>query len=512
MEQLIIKPSRVQGIIDIGAAKNAVLPIMAASVLCKGQIILNGVAQFSDIYKMMDILKNLGGKVSFDGNDLILDCTNIHSGDIASNLTKDIRASIFLIGAVCARCGYCNIGYPGGCDIGARPIDIHIATLKQLGIDIIEDGDTIKCVATKKLKGATISLPIKSVGVTENLIMAATLAQGTTIIKNAADEPEVQDLANFINACGGRVLHDGKGTVIVDGIAPSNFSAINQQANDILLSPSNQYPQQDKVVDKKNQNVDANLSIETQNDTTKAQSIQKVDTPTQKTTQNYLHGCEYTPIRDRIIGGTYLVAGAISLGDITICGIQDKFLQSEIAILQAMGFDITSGNDCIRIIAKSRPKPVNITTAPFPNFATDLQAQFMALAALSNGTTNITETIFENRLNTVEQLVKMGAKIEINNKSSSQNMHISNNLIDNPLHIVQNVHSINQIAIVNGVDKLQGTIVTATDLRGGAALIIAGIAAMGTTTVDNIHFIDRGYYQIEKDLQQVGVDIQRVNR
>jgi len=210
-----------------------------------------------------------------------------------------------------------------------------------------------------------------------------------------------------------------------------------------------------------------------------------------------LDGCIYTPIRDRIIAGTYLVAGAITCGDITVCGLPKQYLKQELKVLQKMGFDITTGNDCIRLIAKDRPRPTNITTAPYPHFATDLQAQFMALAALSNGTVKITETVFENRLNTAEQLIKMGADIKISFKKINNSQKA-------------NQGSMVQFATINGVDTLQGAQVFATDLRGGAALVLAGLSANGATTINNINYIDRGYYQIEKDLQQVGGNITRV--
>jgi len=415
MEKLIVRQSCVQGIIEVRAAKNAVLPILACSIMCKSQVVIHNVSQLTDTLKMIDIIKSIGGQAEFDGSDLVVNCVGVHSGKIDDRLTKDMRASIFILGALCNRVGQCTIGYPGGCDIGKRPIDLHLNSLRQMGVDITEDSCFVDCKISGKLRGANIVLPIKSVGVTENILMAAAIAEGTTTITGGADEPEVVDLANFINACGGSVIYDNKGNYVIKGVG-------------------------------------------------------------------HLHGCNYKPIGDRIIAGTYLVASAISGGDITVCGLSEKILATELDLLKKKGCQISCGNNCIRLVANGRlASTPQILTGAYPMFATDLQPQFMALESVSNGVCSVKEKVFERRLEHAIQLIKMGANISIEG----------------------------DVAKISGIKRLHGAFVTASDLRGGAALVLAGINASGETIVSNIHYIDRGYYKIEDDLQSVGVDIVR---
>ncbi len=415
MDKLVIEGGNpLSGTIRIHGAKNAALPILAASLLAEDTVTIRNVPRLLDIDVMLDILKDLGCNSSFDDRSVTVDTSTASSSHIPEYLMRQMRSSVFLMGPLLARFGEVQLYQPGGCAIGERKIDLHLRGLAALGADIQEKGSRIVCRA-HALKGAEVILDFPSVGATENIMMAAVKARGRTVIIGAAREPEIQDLQAFLNQMGAKIHGAGTDTIVIEGVAS-------------------------------------------------------------------LHGGGFSIIPDRIVSGTVMVAAAATRGEVTIEGAQPAHLTSLIHVLRRAGIQIEVGNDIMKVGASARPKAVErIVTSPYPAFPTDLQAQVMTLLSLADGVSLMKETIFEGRFKHVDELCRMGAdiRVDLNN------------------------------AFIRGVPQLYGTTVEATDLRAGAALVIAGLAAQGRTIVEHVHHIDRGYERIEKMFSLLGGDIVR---
>lgn len=420
MEKLIINGGKpLRGRVKISGAKNAVLPIIAAALL--GQDVpskLEEVPALDDVHTLSAVLEQLGVRVEFDAdkNTLLVDSSNITSCEAPYDLVRKMRASFLIIGPLLARCGRAKISLPGGCAIGTRPIDLHLKGFEALGARIDIGHGYIEATAPEGLKGARIYLDFPSVGATENIMMAASMAEGTTIIENPAQEPEIIDLANYLNVMGARVRGAGTNVIKIEGVKS-------------------------------------------------------------------LTGRNYTIIPDRIEAGTYMVAAAMTKGDVYIENAISEHLKPVIAKLKEAGVTIEENIDGIRVVCDRRTKAVDIKTLPYPGFPTDMQAQFMALLAVSEGMGRVTETVFENRFMHVDELKRMGANIRIDGRTS----------------------------MVEGVDSLHGCAVKATDLRAGAAMVLAGLVADGETRIGYIHHIDRGYDNLVSKLVMLGADIRRAD-
>lgn len=415
MEKLVIEGGRpLQGTIHVHGAKNAALPILAASIMAEGTHMIRNVPNLLDIEVMLGILSALGCRTEMRDERVIIDTSLITSSHIPEQLMGQMRSSIFLMGPLLARFGQVTVTRPGGCAIGERKIDLHLRGLEALGAKIQIDGGTIHCTADR-LKGSEIMLDIPSVGATENILMAAVMAEGRTVIVNAAREPEIQDLQNYLNAMGAKISGAGTSTIVVDGV-------------DSLIP------------------------------------------------------CQYTVIPDRIVAGTLMVAAAVTRGEVTLTGVNPEHLLAVTHVLERAGVQMESRDDIITVSCPSRTQAIDrIVTQPYPAFPTDMQPQMMVLLSLANGMSIIKETIFEGRFKHVDELNRMGADIRVD------------------------MHS----AFVRGVPRLYGTTVEATDLRAGAALVIAGLCAAGTTVVEQVHHIDRGYDRIESMLAKLGARIER---
>ncbi len=415
MDKLVIEGGKpLSGTIVIQGAKNAALPILAASMLAKGTTTIDSVPHLLDIEVMLNILCELGCRAEHKGETVVLDTAAASTSHVPEALMKQMRSSIFLMGPLLARFGEAQVYQPGGCAIGERKIDLHLQGLQALGASIEETGNRIICRADK-LCGADIYLSFPSVGATENIMMAAVLAEGRTTISNAAREPEIQDLQRFLNQMGAKIMGAGTDTITVDGVKE--------------LTP-----------------------------------------------------CRYRIIPDRIVTGTMMVAAAATRGHVTLQNTEPAHLSSLIHVLRRAGVQIAVDGDIIKVGGSARPKAVErIVTSPYPAFPTDLQSQVMVLLALADGVSIMKETIFEGRLKHVGELSRMGADIRVDMNA----------------------------AFIRGVPRLYGATVEATDLRAGAALVIAGLAAQGRTVVEQIHHIDRGYEQIETLLSRLGARIFR---
>ena len=416
MDKFIIEGGgKLYGKADIQSAKNSVLPLLAASVLTDEQVTIRDVPAISDVENMLHILTELGCKISRTADSVIIDSVNAVSHEIPARLTKELRSSVFMLGSVLTRFHRAKISYPGGCDIGLRPIDLHLSGLKRLGVKIVEESGYISCSA-EKLSGADILLDFPSVGATENIILAAVRAEGLTVIRNAAKEPEIVDLQNFLNAMGGKVRGAGGGSVFVEGVEK-------------------------------------------------------------------LRGVEYTPIKDRIEAGTFLIAAASCGGEIEMDGVPEENIAALLHKLRENGCKIHIKNDKIILRSDGRLFAADlIETTPFPGFPTDLQAQFSALACTAKGTTLVVENLFETRYKYAAELKRMGADITVRGRN----------------------------AVIRGVEKLHGASMTAGDLRGGAALVIAALKAEGVSSVADLSHIDRGYADFEYKLKKLGARIRRV--
>lgn len=419
MEKLIVKGgNRLVGAVKTSGAKNAVLPIIAASILGTTPSHLDEVPMLEDVHTISEVLKCLGLAVecSPEKNVLDIDSTEITSYEAPYELVRAMRASFLVMGPLLARIGKARISMPGGCAIGARPIDIHLKGFEALGVKIEQGHGYIEASAPEGLKGTSIYFDFPSVGATENIMMAASLAEGTTILENAAEEPEIVDLANYLNKMGAKIRGAGTDTIRIEG------------------------------VDK-------------------------------------LHGADYTIIPDRIEAGTYMIAAAMTGGDIVVENVLPEHQKPLIAKLREAGAVVEEDIDKVRVIGKNPLKAVSIKTLPYPGFPTDMQAQMMAMMVIAEGRSKVTETVFENRFMHVVELNRMGAQISTEGRS----------------------------AVIDGPCKLTGCDVRATDLRAGAAMILAGLVAEGTTRIGDLHHIDRGYENIVAKLKNLGADIERVD-
>lgn len=412
---LIHSGHKIDGELTVQSAKNSFLPILAACLISDGEVVLHKVPNIIDVDYMTKIVENLGVKIVKYNDDLLVDSRHANTYEISSILTKEIRSSIFLLGAVLARFRQVKISYPGGCDIGNRPIDLHIKGLKALNVKVTEKHGYIICDG-ENMKPNTIHLDFPSVGATENLMMVATKINGITKIVNPAKEPEIVDLQNFLNASGCKISGAGTSVIYIEGVDKTN-------------------------------------------------------------------GCEYTPIPDRIATGTYIIATAMTGGKLLLKNTYPEHIESLISKLKLAGCDVSIKDNEIFTKANGRMKSIqNIDTQPYPGFPTDLQSQVMSLQTISDGVSIICENLFENRFKNAAELNKMGADIVIRDR----------------------------MAIIKGVNKLYGADVQAHDLRGGAALVLAGLVAEGVTTVSGIHHIYRGYENFENNLTSLGLDIKKI--
>jgi len=417
MEKLLIKGGKsLSGKISCSGAKNAALPMIAATILCDDKVVLKNLPYLQDITTMFELLGSMGSEILLDENmDFTISSANLKDIEARYELVKTMRASILVLGPLLSKYGKARIALPGGCAIGSRPVNFHLDALKQLGASITLRNGYIEANASK-LKGANIKFEGVTVTGTENLMMAATLAEGQTILTNVAKEPEIADLADMLNSMGAKISGAGTDKIVIDG------------------------------VDK-------------------------------------LKGTIFDIPADRIEAGTYLVAAAVTKGSITIDGINPNRLMKVIDKLRAAGAEIDYNEDSISINMKLEfPNPVDITTAPFPEFPTDMQAQFSVINAISSGTANIYETVFENRFMHILELNRMGCDISVKGNH----------------------------AVIQGVKSIYGAQVMATDLRASASLILAGLCAEGETVVDRIYHIDRGYERIEEKLNYLGANIIRL--
>jgi UDP-N-acetylglucosamine 1-carboxyvinyltransferase len=417
MEKLrIVGGNKLSGSISCSGAKNAALPMLAATILSDQPITFKNLPYLQDITTMFEILGSMGADITLNENmDFIISTSDLHDFEARYELVKTMRASILVLGSLVSRYGFARIALPGGCAIGTRPVDFHLDALEKLGAKIELKNGYIEATS-KKLIGCEINFPGVSVTGTENIMMAAVLAKGQTILRNVAKEPEVEDLANFLNSMGAKINGAGTDEIVIDGVED-------------------------------------------------------------------LTGSKFSIPADRIEAGTYLIAAAITGGDVTISNVQAPRMNNILDKLKLSGASINVGDDNIQLSMKNDSiLPVDISTAPFPGFPTDMQAQFTVLNALSEGSSVVTENVFENRFMHVQELNRMGCDITI--KGSN--------------------------AFVKGVDSINGAPVMATDLRASASLILAGLCAKGETIVDRIYHIDRGYERIEEKLSYLGADITRL--
>ena len=414
MEKFIVRGEvQLCGNVRISGAKNATLPIMAATLLCSGISVIHDVPYLRDIQAMQDILTLLGAKICRQEHTLLIDTSNVSKAEIPEHLMREMRASVFLMGPLLGRFRKVRLSYPGGCAIGPRPINLHIKALEKIGAIVDESYGFIDAEAAE-LTGGEVNFDFPSVGATENAMMAAALAKGTTIIRNAAREPEIVDLQTVLNKMGAKISGAGTDTIRIDGVS--------------RLLPA-----------------------------------------------------EHTVMCDRIEAGTFLMAGVMTRGDIVVENIVPEYLFSVTDKLQDIGAQIITGSNYIRVKA-GELRGVDIKTLPYPGFPTDLQAPMLSLVTIAKGTSIITETIFENRFKHVDELTRMGAKIKVEGRT----------------------------AIIRGVPKLTGAIVAAPDLRAGSALVLAALAAEGTSEIEQVYHIERGYENIDKKLHALGANIVKV--
>lgn len=416
MDKLIINGGRkLKGDVTISGSKNASLPICIAAVLAAGTSTITNVPRLRDISTTAKLLESLGAGIERTGTSMRIDAGTINTVEATYDLVKTMRASVLVLGPLLARFGRSRVSLPGGCAIGARPIDQHLKGLKALGAEIRLEHGYVEAIAKKGLKGARINFDISTVGGTEHLLMAAAVAKGETVLENAAREPEIADLADYLNRMGARIEGAGTDTIRIQGVE--------------ALTPA-----------------------------------------------------DYEVMPDRIEAGTFMCAAAITGGDIRIKGMKLEHLDALSFKLMDAGVEITNRGGVVRVKGPKRPQAVNIRTRPYPGFPTDMQAQFMALMCVADGASVISENIFENRFMHVSELQRFGADITVEGNS----------------------------ATVKGVKKLSGAPVMATDLRASACLVLAGLAAEGTTEIQRIYHLDRGYEQIETKLAAVGAEITRV--
>ena len=418
MEKLVIHGGKpLEGTVRVSGAKNAVLPIIVASMLGTTQSTLTEIPKLADVHTVCDVIASLGVHIEHPERDtLVIDAHELTSTTAPYDLVRRMRASFLVMGPLLARKGRAQISLPGGCSIGARPIDLHLKAFEAMGAVInLENGD-IEATAPNGLKGAQIYLDFPSVGATENILMAASMAEGKTVLENAAEEPEIVDLATYLNSMGANIRGAGTNVIRIEGVKE-------------------------------------------------------------------LHGANHAVIPDRIEAGTFMVGAAMTQGNVFVENAISEHLKPLISKLKEVGAEVQEEIDGIRVIGHAPLRPADIKTLPYPGFPTDMQAQFMALTTICQGTSVVTETVFENRFMHVDEFKRMGAKIRIEGRS----------------------------AIVEGVPRLKGASVNATDLRAGAALVLAGLVADWETEVGYLYHIDRGYDNLVLKLQRLGADIVRVN-
>ncbi|MGN1329212.1 MAG: UDP-N-acetylglucosamine 1-carboxyvinyltransferase [Eubacterium sp.] len=408
--------TKLGGSVRLHGAKNSALPILAAAILVKGECVIHNCPDLSDVRTTVKILESLGCWVKRDGDTLTVNAENIVSSDIDEQMMRTMRSSIIFLGSLVSRTGKASIFYPGGCEIGTRPVDLHLKALKSLGASFCENGSSIICSAPS-INGAKIILPFPSVGATENIIIASAISKGRTTIINPAREPEICDLADFLNHCGARIYGAGETTIEIEGVEK-------------------------------------------------------------------LYPCEHRIIPDRILASTYMSAAAITGSDIIIDDIISTHLAPVFPVFMEMGCKLYLSESSLKIQSPKRLKRVRmIKTLPFPGFPTDSHSPVVAALTTAKGTSVLQENIFENRFRYVSELNRFGADIQVNDK----------------------------IAVINGMKHLHGANVNATDLRGGAALVVAALGADGISTVNCIEHIDRGYEKLEENLSNLGADIKRIN-
>lgn len=417
-QKLVINGGRrLEGEIQVHGAKNSALPLLAATILAHGECILHNCPMLTDVDAACRILSCLGCRCSRNGSTVCVDSSNVCGNEIPDNLMREMRSSIVFLGAVLGRTRRCRLTFPGGCELGARPIDLHLAALREMGAEIEEQHGWLECAAPGGLHGARVTLSFPSVGATENIMLAAACAEGTTEIHNAAREPEIVDLAEFLNKCGARISGAGGSTIAIEGVK--------------RLEPS-----------------------------------------------------EHSVIPDRIAAGTYLCCAAATRGELILTRCCQEHMMGFLPVLESMGCRIYpyGGGKLYISCTRRLTAPPTIRTMPYPGFPTDIQAPFTALSSVAEGTSVFVENIFENRYRHVPELIRLGASIKVEGR----------------------------VAVVQGVPALSGARVCSGELRGGAALVTAALAAEGTSEISGVCYIDRGYESIEKTLRSVGADISRV--
>lgn len=419
-EEVIVTHGRshLSGTVRVSGAKNSALKLIAASLLGQGKTILHNVPNISDIDIMIEVLRSLGATVERTDHTVVIDTTNATGFETPYELVSKMRASISILGPLIARFGKARVAMPGGCKIGARKIDIHLAVLEALGVSFANDHGYLYASTPNGLHASKVFLDFPSVGATENMLMASVTAEGTTVIDNAAREPEIEDLANMLNEMGAQVQGAGSSTIVVQGVPLSD-----------------------------------------------------------------LHPCEHWVVGDRIEAGTFLTAGALLGGPVTVEGIDPDFLRTVMMKFEEMGVEVSTTSDSITVSRTESLRATDIQTLPHPGFPTDLQAQFSLLAAFAQGCSVVSENIFENRFMFASELNRMGSDISLDGHH----------------------------ALIRGVSKLQGAPVSSPDLRGGAALVIAGLAAEGETRIHDIYHIDRGYEDYVGKLRSLGASVERVD-
>ena len=416
MSKLIVEGGRpLEGELLVQGAKNSALPVLASTILCNGRSVIHNCPDLSDVEASCRILTYLGCSVHKEHGTVTVDPAGLTHHDIPDDLMREMRSSIVFLGAISSRLGRARISFPGGCELGPRPIDLHLSSLRLLGLEINEDHGWIDCVRRGRLTGANIVLSFPSVGATENILLAAVTAQGVTVIINAAREPEIADLADFLNRCGARISGAGESIIRIDGV-------------------------------------------------------------------DSLHGCEFRVIPDRIVAATMMAAVATTGGEITLRDVSLPHLDPVLPVFSEAGCEIRTETGILHIRRRGELQPLRcVRTMPYPGFPTDAQAPVMAMSALANGNSLFIENIFENRYKHAAELIRMGARIKV----------------------------VGKVALVEGVRSLFGANVEATDLRGGAALVVAALAAEGNTEIDGLRHIDRGYESIEDQLARLGAVLHR---